>query len=186
MRRLDAVKMNDCASPPPAFLEAMGPMVEVADKTRHSIRAVRFLPPPVPASAGGLPTATLNIVMQAIDAGVLVGGVRVPLSPGGGWSNARDAVRHIAQRLRAADPGLSKAHAETVARQALKHLRNTLGCIEVQDVPAAKRSSGKPNGKGRVKGLVCRWDLAPWAGAAAVVGTPDEGSSIVPTADGPG
>lgn len=182
VRRLDPVKMNDCAPPPPAFLEVVGQMVTVADKTRHSIRAVRFLPPPVPASAGGLPTTTLNIVMQAIDAGAMVGGVRVPLSPGGGWSNARDAVRHIAQRLRAANPGLAEAHAETVARQALKHLRDALGCVKVQDVPAAKQSGGKPNGKGTVKGLACRWDLAPWAGAA--VGIPDGGPGNTPTADG--
>ena len=184
VRRLDPVKMNDCALPLPAFLEVVGPMVAVADGTRHSIRTVQFLPPPVPASAGGLPTATLNVIMQAIDAGALVGGVRVPLSPGGGWSNARDAVRHIAQKLRAADPGLSEAHAKTVARQALKHLRDALGCIEVQDVPAAKQSGGKPNGKGTMKGMACRWDLAPWARTAAAVGIPEGGSGNVPTADG--
>ena len=184
VRRLDPVKMNDCAPPPPAFLEVVGPMVAVADGTRHSIRAVQFLPPPVPASAGGLPPATLNVVMQAIDAGAMVGGVKMPLSPGGGRSNDRDAVGHVAQRLQAADPGLSEAHAETVARQALKYLRNALGYIEVQDVPAVKQSGGKPNGKGTVKGLACRWDLAPWARTAAAVGTPDGGSSSVPIADG--
>ena len=184
VRRLDPVKMNDCAQPPPAFLEVVGQMVAVADRSQHSVRAVWFIPPPVPASAGGLPNATLNIAMQAIDAGAMVGGVKVLLSPGGGRSNARDAVRHVAQRLRVADPGLSEVHAETVARKALTHLRDTLGCIEVQDVPAAKQSGGKPNGKGTVKGLACRWDLAPWAGVVAAVETPGGKPGNTPTADG--
>lgn len=174
VRRLETVKINDRAPPAPAYLEVVGEMVAVSDGTRQSIRAVRFIPsPPDLASAGGLPTATLNVAMRTIDAGVVVNGVRAPLSPGGGRSNNRDAKQHVARALRAASPGLPEAHAATIAKQAIGYLLDKLGCIEVHDVVLPQQAKGKANGRKTAKALVCRWDLATWTVTPPAPAAPD-------------
>lgn len=168
VRRLETVKINDRAPPDPAYLEVVGVPVIVDDGSRHSIRAVRFIGTPAPAGTGHS-TAALNVAMREIDAGAVVDGVRMPLSPGSG---PRSAIGHIAAALRAADPKLSEEYAKAAARSVLAELRDRFGCAVVHDVPAAKQSGGKPNGKRTIKGLVSRWYLAPWIPAQHQVTDP--------------
>ncbi|MFC3123517.1 AAA family ATPase [Pseudoroseomonas globiformis] len=157
IRRLDPVKLNDAAPPAPSFFEVEGMSVQVHDGSRESVRAIRFISPP---QVGAVPDALRHVAMKALDAGVMVHGAKVALSPGSG---PRNAVDHIARALCAANAQLSQDHAKIVARQVLGDLKDRLGCVTVTDVLVPKISaSGTPNGFDKRKGLETQWQLAPW------------------------
>jgi len=176
-RRIEHVKINDTRPMDPAYFEIKSVQVKVHDGTDHAVRAVEFIPPPPAASAsGGITDPVRSVAMKAIDAGVLDDhGAKVPLSPGGGRNTRRDAIQVIGAALMNAKPGLAEAHARTVAREVLKDLRDRIGCVIEQDVQVPQyKSDGQPNGPRKGRGLVCRWDLAPWVVASPQTVTVDQ------------
>jgi hypothetical protein len=164
VRRLEHAKINDMEPMCPAHFEIKSVPVRVHDGTDHAVRAVAFLPA-LPAASSGISNAARNLAMKAIDTGVLDDhGAQVPLSPGGGRNNLRDAVQSIARALVNATPSLAETHAVAAARAVLKDLKDRIGCVVEQDVLVPQyKTNGQPNGTRPRRGLVCRWDLAPWA-----------------------
>ena len=110
MRRLEHAKINDAPHMNPAYFAVTSTQVQVHDGTDHAVRAVEFISPPPPPSAGGITSdAVRNLAMKAIDAGILDDhGKRLALSSGGGKTNGRNAVRVIARDLMHANSGLSE------------------------------------------------------------------------------
>jgi hypothetical protein len=170
VRRLEHVKINDQPQMSPIFIETKSVDVTVDDGTDVSVRAVEFLA--APAAAGGISNALRNVAMKAIDAGTLdKRGARVPLSPpgSGGAKNDRDAVVHVANALMVGTGILNFNQAKTTARTVIEELVDRIGCVIVdEDVRLPKyEPDGKPAGHRKGRGLVCRWDLAPWASSPA-------------------
>lgn len=167
VRRIEHVKINDMLPMDPAYFEIKSVQVPVHNNTNHAVRAVEFLAPlPTAAAGGGISNAIRNVAMKAIDAGVLDDhGARLPLSPGAsGSGNKRDATQVIAGALMNATPSLAEPHAKAAARDVLKDLRDRIGCVAEQEVQVPQyKANGQSNGARRGRGLVCRWDLAPWA-----------------------
>ena len=110
VRRLEHAKINDAPHMNPAYFAVTSTQVQVHDGTDHAVRAVEFISPPPPPSAGGITSdAVRNLAMKAIDAGILDDhGKRLALSSGGGKTNGRNAVRVIARDLMHANSGLSE------------------------------------------------------------------------------
>lgn len=179
VRRLEHVKVNDLPPMEPAHFRITSEKVQVCDGTDHAVRAVEFITPP---SAGGINNALRNVAMKTIERGALdEHGAKVPLSPGGGRNNARDGVHHIARELMNAHQGLAETHAQTAARDVLKDLQR-IGCVAEQTVRVPRyKTSGQPDGTREARGLVCRWDLAPWA---ALPSPPDADPTVVRDAPG--
>jgi hypothetical protein len=148
IRRLDHAKLNDAAPMNPVAIEVASVQVTVADGTNHSVRAVRFLPPlPAASAGGGIPDSFRNVAMKAIDAGFLDDqGTKVPLSPGGGRNNGRNAVKVVGAALSGINPRLDDKQAEATAKAILKDLIERIGCVVVEDVQVPKYSKGKLNG----------------------------------------
>jgi len=190
VRRLEHVKINDGPSMDPAYFAITQSLVRVHDGSDQAVRAVEFLQP-LPAGGNAIPDKIRNIAMRAIDAGARDDhGRRVPLSPGGGRQNTRDAVSAIANALQQTDSTLSDVHARAAARDVLKDLKDNLGCVVEQDVQLPRyKPDGQPNGTRAARGLVCRWDLAPWMPhspptpqqAGDTPATPDAASAITAT-----
>lgn len=173
IRRLDCVKLNDRAPPDPVFLEVSSVPVQVRDGTFQSVRAVGFVASPKAANAGGIADAIRNLAMRVIDAGVIENGITVPLSPGGGRNNGRDAVAHIARALQGMNQALSEVHAKAAAKTVLTDLRDRIGCVVEADFQLPRyKTDGKPNGTRKARGLSCRWDLAPWMPAPLALPAP--------------
>jgi hypothetical protein len=169
IRRLDPVKVNDAPMTAPSYIRLVSIQVMVSDGSRHAVRAVDFIALPH-VSSGGISDAHRNLAMKAIDAGAIDdAGARVPLSPNsGGRSNKRDPVEHIAQAFMNAQQGLSENYAKTAARELLKGLLR-IGCVVDEEVQVPRyKIGGAPNGTRKVRGLVTRWDLAPWVTATPV------------------
>ena len=166
-RRIDHAKINDCPPMQPSYFEITEAQVQLNDGTDQAVRGIRFIAPPTPASAGGASAALRNVVMRAIDAGTRdQHGAKVPLSPpgSGGKNNTRDALGHVSRALIAADPALSNAHAEALARDIIADLRDRVGCvIERSSVIPKYKANGSRNGTRDVTGLAADWSLAPWA-----------------------
>jgi hypothetical protein len=164
VRRLEHAKINDAPHMNPAYFAVTSVLVRVHDGSDQAVRAVEFISPPPPPSAGGVTSdAARNVAMKAIDAGVMDDhGNRVALSAGGGKTNRRDAARVIARHLMDANSSLSEAHATGAARAVLKDLRGRIGCVVDEDVQIPRYKDGRSNGTRISRGLVCRWELAPW------------------------
>ena len=180
VRRFEHSKINDTAPTPAAYLKITSAQVVVSDGSRQAVRAVEFIPPP-PAATASVPDSIRNLAMKTIDGGVSdEHGIRLPLSPGGGRDNQRDAVRAIASAIVGTQPGLAEKHARAVAKEALKELER-VGCVAVQDVEVPRyEADGKPHGTNKRKGLVARWDLAPWmAVPAPSPAMPDSGAAPI-------
>ncbi len=182
VRCLETVKINDRKPPPPAYLNVIEKMVTVRDGNAYGTRAVEFLSAPGTSGGPQVSPKLLNTAMHAIDAGVVIGGTKMPLSPGGGRSNDRDGILHIGHALRAADPKLNKQDVKPLACEVLRHLKDQIRCVAVQDVTIPRQAGGKPNGTKSVKGLVCCWNQASWVSPSAAlancagvpVNTPDK------------
>jgi hypothetical protein len=180
VRRLEHVKINDMSPMAPVYLRVISEQVRVRDGSDYAVRAVEFIPPPPAASAGGgIPDAMRNVAMKAIDAGVPdEHGHRVPLSPGGGQKNRRDATKVIADALAHANGSLSDMQAKSSASAVLKDLRERIGCVVEQEVQIPRyKAGGQLDGNRKVRGLACRWDLAPWMHSVA--------AAVAPVADVP-
>jgi hypothetical protein len=172
VRRLEHAKLNDAAPMEPAYFALRSEPVKVHDGSEVAVRAVEFIAPPA-VGAAGISDAVRSVVMKAVDAGTVDDhGHKVPLSPGGGRDNRRDAIPNIARALMNANSGLTEPQAKALAREALKDLRDRIGCVVEQDVQMPQyKAAGQPNGTKPRRGLVARWDLAPWANAFATTAT---------------
>jgi hypothetical protein len=147
----------------PIYFVTVSVDVTVCDGSKCPVRAIQFIQA---VAHGGITDAIRNVVMKAIDAGVLDKyGVRVPLSPDN--KGGRAAVPAIAKALQHGNSALSEPHAKSLAKKVLKDLTN-VGCVVAIDVPIPQyRPNGRPNGYQDGRGLVARWELAPWHHAAA-------------------
>jgi hypothetical protein len=172
IRRIEHAKINDGSSMAPGFIEAVSVQIQVKDGTTHEVRGVRFLSLGSPAT-GGVTIAYRNTAMTAIQAGCQdTQGARVPLSPGGGKNNGRDAVKHGAAALERAQAGLPTAHAQSAARAVIADLL-AIGCVRERDVLIPQyKSGGQLNGNKTARGLVEDWSLAPWIGRPAPAAQP--------------
>jgi hypothetical protein len=161
-RRLEHSKLNDGPFMAPAYLALRPEPVTVADGSEVAVRAIEFIA--APAASGPATNALHNLVMRAIQAGAIdKHGARVPLSPGGGASNERDGIQHIANALMTAQSSLTEAQAKKLAKDTLKTLQK-LGYVTVDQeakVPRYKLD-GQRDGSRKVSGLVCQWHLVPW------------------------
>jgi hypothetical protein len=188
VRRLEHAKVNDRPPMEPAYLQIISVPVTVHDGTQHAVRAVEFVTLLGPAE-GGISDAARNVAMRAVDAGVVdQHGNRLPLSSGsGGKDKARDPIERIAEALQKAQERLPDVHARTAARQVLKHLRD-LGCVVEKDVAIPRHDkNGSRKGTRTARGLVARWDLAPWMqGSAGLEPAPEPpGANATVTACAP-
>lgn len=168
VRRLGHIKVNDVAPMDGALFRVMSVQVPVADGSHQAVRAIEFLSPLPASAAGGIPDAVRNVAMKAIDAGVRdAQGTRVPLSPGGGKANARDAVTAVSRALMHANQSLAETHARTAAKGVLKDLIERIGCVVVEDAPIPQyKTDGRANGSKPGRALRTAWNLAPWMSAA--------------------
>jgi AAA domain len=167
-RRLDHAKINDLPMMDPAYFEVVSEKVPVCDGSKVPVRAVEFIAAPA-AGAGGITDAARNVVMKTVDAGAVDDhGTKVPLSPGGG-RNKRDATTAIARALINANAALTEPQAKHLGREVLKDLMDRIGCVIDQPAQIPQyRKTGQPNGTQTGRGLVARWDLAPWIASSAV------------------
>jgi hypothetical protein len=165
VRRIEHAKINDAPPMDPAFFVVRSEQVRVHDGTDHAVRAIEFTPA-LTLVTSGASIAIKNLVMKTIDAGTVnAAGANVPLSPGGGKANARDAATHIARALISTTQISDDRHVKAAAREVLKELQQ-IGCVAVEEVALpAYTQKGKPNGARKGQGLVCQWHLAPWVAA---------------------
>jgi hypothetical protein len=180
-RRLEHVKINDCPMMAPSYFALRSEPVKVSDGSEVSVRAVEWVS--VPAASGATADVLRELVMRAVDAGVIQHGVRVPLSPGGGRKNERDGIYHIAHAIIHARPSLQEEHAKSLAKSTLKDLEK-LGCVVTdEDAQIPKYKDGRRDGSRKGKGLSCRWDRALWTtsqqpAAAAQTNLQSDGADV--------
>lgn len=178
VRKVQHAKINDMRPMDPAFFIVVTELVKTRDGDVE-VRTIQWLA--MPTAANRINPATYNAVMQAVDLGTHnAHGARVPLSPGGGRSNERDASAAIVRALVNANPTLTEPQAKGVAREVLKDLI-ARGCITSSEVTIPRyKPSGQLDGSRSAKGLVTNWSLAPWIPSPAAT-TP---AAAVPQTDG--
>jgi hypothetical protein len=162
VRRLEHAKLNDGPFMTPAYLALRSELVKVNDGTDVSVRAVEWIS--APTGSGSASNALRDLVMRAIDKGATdTQGARVPLSPGGGHKNERDAIEYVGRALMHAEPTLNETQSKRLARDTIRDLQQ-LGCVVVDEVSVPRyKADGQRDGSRKVKGLVCRWERALWA-----------------------
>jgi hypothetical protein len=174
IRRIDSIRITDLPDMDPVYFQIRSERVKVHDGSEHEIRTIEFLPAfnasasgasaSGASAAGGITNAARNVVMTAVKNGTRdKQGAKVPLSPGGGRDNTRDATPVIAQALQSAYPTLNKAQAKKLATEVLNDLLAS-GCVVKEPVSVPRyKTDNSLNGHQSRQGLTCRWELAPWA-----------------------